>query len=667
MSKAQGPAVLALALTLSTFATGAAAAQQKRALKPEDFARIKSVGDPQISPDGEWVAYTVNSIDLAKDRSDTDVWMVSWDGTTSLRLTSTPENESSPRWSPDGKYLAFVSGRQEGRGGQVWLLDRRGGEAQRVTELRGGVSSYAWSPDARKLAFIMTDVEGDSATAARPRPIVIDRYRFKSDGSGYLGRRRSHIYVIDIATKKLDTLTTGDFDDSDPDWSPDGKLIAFSSKREGDDPDRGNNSDVFVIEARTGATPRRLTQSAGSDGGATFSPDGRHIAYMQGEQPKQPVYNQPVITLLPVDGGTARTLAGSLDRDVSGVTFSDDGRWIYTLVTDDLRRYPARINIESGTVERLATGDRVVGAVSLSRAGRMAVTMTHPTAPTEIYAFENGAYRPLTRHNESFIREIDLGITEAIAYKTKDGKEVHGIMVKPLGYTAGQRYPTLFRIHGGPNSQDDFGFAFERQLFAAHGYVVIAPNYRGSNGRGRAWKNAIWGDWGNKEVVDVLAGADWAVQSGIADAQRLGIGGWSYGCITTDYAIAVDTRFRAATCGAGAANMISMYGSDQYIVQYENEIGKPWEDPQAWVRLSRPFFNAHKIKTPTLFLGGQNDFNVPIIGGEQMYQALKSLGVPTQLVIYPNERHGITRPSFVKDRYERYLEWYGRYLGKPTT
>lgn len=636
------------------------AQQQKRALEVEDFARSKSVADPQLSPDGGWIAYTVSSIDLKKDSSDSDVWMVSWDGTANLRITSSPEAESAPRWSPDGKYLSFTSSRQEGKGAQVWLLDRRGGEAQRLTEIRGGVSAYAWSPDSRKLVFLVEDQRAD--TSSKAKPIVIDRYAFKSDVGGYLDRLRSHIYLFDVATKQLDTLTTGDFDDAAPAWSPDGRYIAFVSKREGDDPDRAHNSDVFLIEARKGAQPRRLTSWQHADGGPlSFSADGKYLLYMQGRESRWSAYNQPVMALLPLAGGEPRLLAESLDRDIGNARLAADAQSVLFTVTDDTRSYLGTLDVASGKVEKLAVADRTVGSVTTA-AGRIAALVSTPHAPAEIHAFERGRYRRLTSHNADLLNQVRLAAVERIAYTTRDGNEVRAMLYKPLDYAAGKRYPTLLRIHGGPNSQDGFNFDFEKQLFAARGYVVIAPNYRGSNGRGKAWKDAIYADWGNKEVVDVLAAADWAVQSGIADPERLGIGGWSYGCITTDYAIATDTRFKAATCGAGSALQLSMYGSDQYIVQYEHELGAPWKNPDLWLKLSWPFFKADRIRTPTLFLAGDKDFNVPIIGSEQMYMALKSNGVPTQLIVYPGERHAIRKPSFQKDRYERYLSWYDKYL-----
>jgi dipeptidyl aminopeptidase/acylaminoacyl peptidase len=235
-------------------------------------------------------------------------------------------------------------------------------------------------------------------------------------------------------------------------------------------------------------------------------------------------------------------------------------------------------------------------------------------------------------------------------------------MVKPASYVAGKKYPLLLYIHGGPNGQDEHEFSFDRELFAANGYVVLAVNYRGSNGRGSAFQKAIFADWGNKEVVDLLGAVDQAIAAGVADPERLGIGGWSYGGILTDYSIATDPRFKAAVSGAGSALQLSMYGSDQYIVQYEREIGVPWKSRDLWIKISYPFFQADRIKTPTLFLGGESDFNVPIIGGEQMYQALKSMGIDTQLVVYPSQFHGLTVPSYQRDKLQRYLAWYDKYL-----
>jgi dipeptidyl aminopeptidase/acylaminoacyl peptidase len=294
--------------------------------------------------------------------------------------------------------------------------------------------------------------------------------------------------------------------------------------------------------------------------------------------------------------------------------------------------------------------------------------------PSEIYSASSAGgklkFQQLTHQNDALFAELQLGTTKEVSAKSKDGTEVHGLLTTPPGYAAGTKIPMLLRIHGGPNGQDQHSFAFERQWFAANGYAVLAVNYRGSAGRGAKYSRSIWADWGHYEVDDLQAMVDQVVKMGVADPNKLGVGGWSYGGILTDYMIASDNRFKAATSGAGTAFTVAFYGTDQYIIQYDYEIGPPW-DPKAWEtyqKISYPFLHADKIKTPTLFLGGEKDFNVPVQGGQQMYQALRSLNVDTQLVIYPNEFHGITRPSYVRDRYERYLAWYDQHINgkKPT-
>jgi dipeptidyl aminopeptidase/acylaminoacyl peptidase len=299
----------------------------------------------------------------------------------------------------------------------------------------------------------------------------------------------------------------------------------------------------------------------------------------------------------------------------------------------------------------------------------MAVDLSTDKGPEEIYALENGNLRKLTSHNDALVSEWQLGSVEDITFKSKDGTEIHGLMTKPPAYDAAKKYPLVLWIHGGPNGQDDHGLPFslyplqmERQIFAAQGYVVLAINYRGSNGRGAEFTRSIFGDWGNKEVADLQAGVNWAIAKGIADPEKLGIGGWSYGGILTDYMIASDQRFKVAISGAGSANQLSMYGSDQYVGQYNNELGPPWKSADTWIKVSYPFFHADRIHTPTLFMGGQSDFNVPVIGGEQMYQALRTLGIPTQLVVYPGQYHLFSRPSYIHDRLERYVAWFGKYL-----
>ncbi len=654
-----------------------AAFSQSTARKPitvNDADRLREVSSPQVSPDGNWVAYTVTAVDRDADKRIANLFMVSWDGAQQLQLTHDTESASSPRWSPDGKYVSFVSSRPgKTKGPQVWLLDRRGGEAYQLTHFKDfNLSGYEWSPDSKKLLMILQPKEegeiedpkpgAPPAAPKPPKPVVINRYHFKQDQEGYLsGTKRNHIYLFDIATEKLDQVTTGDHDDAEAGWSPDGTRIAFVSS-EDKDPDRTLNTDVFVVEARSGAVPQKLTNFPGPDSGPlAWSPDNKLIAYLQGSQSKYSAYNLNRLAVVPAAGGAARIVAPKLDRGAASPVFSQDGSSLTALVADDRSEYPVQISLNDGTVERLVGGDMTASASSF-QGGHMAMLKSTDNAPAEIFALDGGGFRKLTSQNDSLLAEWQLGATENISFKSHDGTEVHGLVTKPVSYESGRKYPTLLRIHGGPNGQDAHAFSFERQLFAANGYVVVNVNYRGSSGRGEKYGESIFADWGNKEVADLLAAVDYVVNSGLADPQRLAIGGWSYGGILTDYTIAADSRFKAAISGAGSANLFGLYGVDQYTYQYDNEIGSPWHNPQAWLKLSYPFFKADHIHTPTLFMGGDKDFNVPLIGGEQMYQALQTLGVPTELVIYPGEFHGFKRPSFIRDRYERYLAWYGKYL-----
>ena len=676
----------AIALAGATSLHGQAA---KRAITLDDHSKIVAVGDPQRSPDGVWVAYTVTTIDAEKDRRNTDVWMVKWDGSEQLQLTSSPDGESSPRWSPDNKYLAFVASRgtdeEKKKGGQIWLLNRAGGEAQKVSDVKGGVGDIQWSPDSTRIAFTHQDEDPrdepekmDGWKRKTTPPIVIDRYHFKQDRDGYLGNYYSHIGVFDIATKTHKMITSGTTDDGSPSWSPDGRQIAFLSKRGQADPDRTSNEDLWIVEAREGATPRQITRTPEGEGGRpAWSPDGSRVAVLLGDVDIAGAYSMNKIVVVPSNPPAATPAVKppiympTLDRAVSNVAWSADGRNLTFLLQDDRTNHLASVPAENpnGTAQRRTSGNRVISSPSPGKDGNFAVLVAEPTKMNEVYALEGSNLRQLTKHNDKLLGELILGTTENFQSKSKDGTEVHGVIVRPPTYKPGTKYPTLLIVHGGPNGQDAHSFSFDREFLAANGYVVLAINYRGSSGRGNAYQKAISADWGNLESQDLIGAVDEAIRQGVADPARLGIGGWSYGGISTDNVIARDTRFKAAVSGAGVALVMSLYGVDQYILQYDNELGQPWkkENAEKWMRSSYPFFNVDKIKTPTLFMGGEKDFNVPLVGGEQMYQALKSLGIDTQLVVYPGQFHGLTIPSYERDRLQRYLNWFNKYLQPSTT
>jgi dipeptidyl aminopeptidase/acylaminoacyl peptidase len=639
----------------------------RRTLTPDDLYRVQDVSDPQVSPDGRWVAYVLGTADREADEARSAIWMTSWDGREHLALTPAAEDIAKPRWSPDGRYLAYLATPAGTEKAQIMLLDRRGGDSRPLAKINGDVGDFAWAPDGRHLAFTL--VQGDAGAA--PKPIVIEALHFKDDSDGYLGAGHGrHLYLADLESRAVEPLTSDPaFNEELPTWSADSRRIAFIRTRERG-PDQDGREDIDVIEAKAGAVPKGIARPfAPNTQRLAWSPDGRLVAYLQGIEPKFNAYIQDRLFVVPSDGGAPRALSDKLDRAVQSFAFAADSSSITVTVEDDRTAYAARIDLSNGAITRLtAPGPFVVSALSTA-AGHTAVLKTTDGAPAEVYALEGGDLRKLTAHNDAFLAGLDLGAAEDIHFKSKDGADIHGIIIKPPSFVPGRRYPTVLWIHGGPNGQDEHslsldGYQFEPQMFAAKGYVVLRVNYRGGSGRGTVFAKAIFADWGHLEVEDLLAGVDYLVAAGIADPDRLAVGGWSYGGILTDYTIASDARFKAAISGAGSANQLATYGSDEYVLQYNHELGPPWASTALWLKVSYPFFHADRIHTPTMFLGGTKDFNVPIVGGEQMYQSLRTLGVPAQLVVYPGQHHIIERPSFVKDLAERMSAWLDRYVPK---
>ena len=669
-------------LALSLFLPQAVLAESppRRSIAIEDIYRMQDVSEVQTSPDGKWIAYTVTAASREDDEFVSSIWMVDWEGTQNVRLTHGKDSATSPQWSPDGRYLAFLSAPGDEGKTQIWLLDRRGGEAFALTDVQGELSGFRWAPDSRRMVLVMTP--GAAATAKAPSedlstpwfkeapPIVINRPDFKFDEVGYRDANDyTRLYLLDVPGGKIEPLAHSDAADmASPAWSPDGKTIAYASNH-GDDPEATGMTDILLIDAAAGASPRKLVSTYTPDEARlSWSPDGKQLAYLNGSPPRFYAYGQDRLAVISVDGGKPRQLAESLDRNVIAPEFTADGTAITFLYENDRRAYVAEVSLREGEVKTLTEGQFVPIAYS-SAGGHAAVIAANDQVPPEVFALEKGRLRKLSAQNDALLAGIQLGAVEDMDFKSKDGTAINGLMVKPPDYDAANKYPTIVWIHGGPKMQDDHALRFdlyplqmERQMLAAQGYVVLAINYRGSTGQGVDYQRAIFADWGNKEVDDLLAGVDYAVASGVADPERLGIGGWSYGGILTDYTIASDTRFKAAMSGAGMAHFAAAYGSDQFAMQYNQELGPPWENTQAWMDISYPFFHADRIRTPTLFIGGESDFNVPIIGSEQMYEALITLGVPTELVIYPDQFHYFTRPSYVHDRMLRYYAWFNKYL-----
>ena len=669
---------------------------QPRPITVDDLFQIHEVSDPQLSPDAQSVAYTVKTLLLKEDKSEERIWTVATTAPNAEAIPMTAEGVSSshPRWSPDGKYLAFLSARNEGKT-QIWLLNRSGGEAQHLTDTPQDVDDFAWSPDSTRLVVVLRDPSEEELAAAKTKdkdannkdtnnkdtedkdkvkdkkpktkkPWVIDRLQFKRDEVGYLDRRRTHLYALDLATKNLTQITGGDYDDANPAWSPDGHLIAFASNRSKPDPDRTYNTDIWVVAANNtdkGAQLTQVTTNPGDDDTPSWSPDGKLISYITQLDPHLFQYATHHVAVSPATGGQAKVLTQSFDRNASEPRFSPDGNFVYFVADDDGTQILARVSASGGEVTRPIAGRFLLPAYSLAKNGDIAALIDMPDRPTEIYFQSASTNKPtrLTNTNDAIIAQLKLVQPEYIQFKSKDGTTVHGYLYKPLDYTPGKKYPTILHPHGGPVWAYYAEFTHLVQLFAANGYAVLLPNPRGSTGYGENFAKAIYGDWGNKDYQDDMAIVDYAIAQGIADPDKLAVGGWSYGGISTDFIIGQTTRFKAAISGAGEALNTSFYGHDHYQRDWETELGRPWENHALWDKLS-PFYKVANITTPTLFMGGEIDWNVPIVGGEQMYQAMKSLGRETQLVVYPGEYHGFKAPSHLKDRLERYLAWYAHYV-----
>ncbi|NNE67442.1 MAG: S9 family peptidase [Pyrinomonadaceae bacterium] len=656
------------AICLSVFAI-TAVGQAKRPITVDDFFKIKRTGSPVVSPDGKWIAFTVSETDLKKDKSETRIWMASAETGETIPMTSQGYSAGSPRWSPDGKYLSFISAKNKGEKPQVWALNRNGGEANRLTNVKIGVSGHEWSPDSKRLLLYIRDskpheLTEDKEDDKKPRPYVVDRLQFKRDYRGYLDRFRTHLYVFDVSSdEEPRQITSGDFDDSQAKWSPDGKSIAFVSNRT-DNPDGNVNSDIWIVAADNGdkgANLVQVTTNKREDTNPSWSPDGKTITYRTVTSPPETIwYAVNQVATVSASGGKPTVLTPSLDRRINSPRFSEDGKSIWFVIEDSGEYQFASVPAGGGPIKRHISGGISVGGFDLN-GGTIAMELGKRDAPDEIYTFAAGKTKQITELNKKLLDSLNIAETEEIRYKSKDGTEIEAFLTKPVGFNPAIKYPLILHPHGGPVAQYDHSFNFWAQLWAANGYAVLQPNPRGSSGYGEKFSAALFARWGTVDFEDVDSGVDHVIARGYVDPKKLGVGGWSYGGILTNYVITQSQRYAGAVSGASLALYRANYGHDHYQLLWEQELGLPWENAEAWEKIS-PFNNVAKITTPTMWIGGQVDWNVPILNSEQMYQAMKRLGRETQLVVYPGEHHGIRRPTFQKDRFERWLAWYDKYV-----
>jgi dipeptidyl aminopeptidase/acylaminoacyl peptidase len=648
-----------------------------RPMQPQDITRIAWVSDPRISPDGRRVAFVVTTLSEERDEYLSNIWVVDAAGGVPRRFTSGPKRDREPRWSPDGARLAFVSEREGRKKGQLYCMPADGGEPSRLTDERHGVSDPVWAPDSRQLAFVArvggppepeTEEEKQKSRPAR----VITTLKYRVNGEGFVHDRRPHVFVVAADGGPARQLTHGDYVHADPAWSPDGRLIAFSSARHADR-DFDDSSDVWVVAAG-GGEPRRLTDTSGPAGLPVFSPDGRAIAYLGRRGRNEFARNVRVFTV-PLEGGAPRCLTAAFDRSCGPLgtrpLWSPDGAALIAAAEDRGALSLYRVDAAGASpVTLVVGGERVVTGASLSGDGqRLAFTASDPVTPAEVFVAgaDGGGERALTELNRAWREEVALSRPERFRF-TRAGFEVDGWIMRPFGFRPDARWPALVNIHGGPHAQYGLGFFDEFQVYAGAGYAVVYANPRGSQGYGEAFTQAVVGDWGGGDFEDVMAAVDEALRRDPhIDAARLGVMGGSYGGFLTSWTVGHTGRFKAACSERAVNDHHGMFGSSDIghlfnVVELGGRV--PWEDIGEYLARS-PVTHAKNIATPLLILHAEDDLRCPIEQAEQLFVTLKKLGKDVMFVRFPDENHELSRTGTPRHRLERFrfiLDWFAARL-----
>jgi len=667
---------LSILLAVLAIASSITLAQSKRAMTFDDVMGLRVVSDPRISPDGKQVAFVVTQADMKTNFRNSDVWLVSTDGGEAHPMTVSPRRDDSPQWSSDSRRLAFISDR-DGKA-QVYVIAIDGGEAQRVTDVQTSVQSFEWSPDGKRIAYIAAD------------PIPEAREKEKKDGFDQIVAdseyQYSHISVVDITQQpsKPTKLTDGPLHATELAWSPDGTSIAFTARNT---PKLGDShtTEIYAIDASgKQSQPSRLTINDRAESDVAWSPDGKAISYLSTSD-KYPSIGPSRIHLLRVSKSAAgfdpewtyRILQPEFAGYIRDHQWSRDGKFVYFSADVAMMRRIGRIVTDVSTIEWAGMAGKLDGSSSLSASSdRIAYLEESPDTPAEVYSaninevFGNRAnVRQLTHLNPQALA-FTLGRVETIKWKSKDGREIEGILVYPIDYQAGKRYPLITSIHGGPEGAYQLSFMASYgeapHIYAARGCASFFPNFRGSSNYGAEFASANVGDLGGGDYQDIMAGVDYLIERGIADPARLAIKGYSYGGYMAGWIIGHTDRFKAAVFGAGLSNAISYYS--QGDIQYQRETlhqGTPWHNNQNMIERS-PVFYLQNAKTPSLIYQGEKDERVPLPQSLETYMGLKKAGVPAQLVIYPREGHGLREPKHQLDKMRREMEWIEKYNREAT-
>ena len=652
----------------------------KRGITAEDYLAFEFVSDPRISPDGKLVAYVVTRIDQAQNRRNSAIWMATTDGSLAPReFTTSPQSANSPRWSPDGQWLAFLSSRPVGASTgqtaqaeqsrpQIYLLSLHGGEAQRLTNLKNGVSAFQWSPDGSRLVVVSRTGPSDSRPDSKDRSDVrhYQDISYKFNDTGWFDDRRTHLWIVDVKSHSAKQITEGNsWNDSDPQWSPDGTRIAFVSNRTGKEYNENRNTDVWVIPAEGGSLTK-ISDHEEADNSPRWSPDGKTIAFIGAVQERE----HPKIWLAPAGGGAASTLAANgLDLIPSGLDWSNDGRLLYFETGVKGESHLFCVDLAAKTVAPVTAGPRAVRNIDFNWHTNTMVYMVNDFEHLDdLYLADlSGKHeRKLTHLNEKLWSQLETARVERFTYKSADDWEVDGFFVKPLGWQEGKKYPMILSIHGGPAGQYGVDWFHEFQVYAAKGYAVLFTNPRGSTGYGQKFERGIVGEWGGKDYIDVMNGVDAALKRyPWIDVDRLGVTGGSYGGYLTNWIVGHTDRFKAAVTLRSVVSFISDEGTRDGAYGHKTDFGGDLFEKFDLYWDRSPLKYAKNVKTPTLILHSDNDFRVPLEQGEQWFRALKHFGVTTEIVMFPRENHNLTRtgePKHLVESMNWQLYWFDRFL-----
>jgi dipeptidyl aminopeptidase/acylaminoacyl peptidase len=630
----------------------------KKLLTAFDLMRVAGVSGPHISADGSRVVYSVSETKTEKDKewkTVSQVWVVMTVGGNARQYTRGEKSATAPDWSPDGSMIAFLSDREKDGERQVWMMLADGGEAWQVTTHKGGVTGFKFSPDGKQLLLTGTD---------QPSKDEEDRKKVKDD-TMVIDRdiKMAHLWLWNIEKKDEKRLTEGNFTVSDPQWSPDGTRITYTT-RPTPKADDGSLSDVWMMTI-AGGEKKKIEETPASSDTARWSPDGKWIAYTGNTDPEGGV-STTYLYLVPAAGGDPRQVTAKSDLNVGTPVWTRDGRAIYfsTNVLEAIEVF--KVDVASGAVAQVWHQGGSMGISEISRDGKTIVgTMSSSQQPTELYSARNDVTQTITQHN-SWLKDYSLAQTEIVKWKSKDGMEIEGLLTKPVGYQAGTKVPFLLNPHGGPTGASINNFSGTVQVLAANGFAVLQPNFRGSTGKSLAFTQANKNTWGKGDYEDCMTGVDAMIAAGIAEPDRLGAFGWSYGGYMTFWILTQTDRFKAVSPGAGLSNIYSMYSQNdiQRYLRWFYSDKSPWDATDLYWDRS-PMKYVKNVKTPTMIMHGQVDTRVPIAQAQEFYRALTEMKVPVEFVVYPRENHGFTEPRHQMDRVRRYVRFFAKYLKSP--